>query len=466
MFFSKKPVFNALAGNLCIGRGIPVKQIHQSLPNIVDLCLSDDNRQRMWLTCGTTGSGKTKLLEHCVDYDIKTGNNVCVLDPKGDESLFCKILQAAEEAGRMDDVMFLSPIFPDISIKLNPFSHWYQPEEMVQHIVSGIPPSKEPFFTQVAREVSLVAVYSHIFLKEKHGLSPTLTIKELRNIVSRNALLNIQEQLKAFVGDPKVDDIYTTLQQVTDSPPDYFNKVTSSLRTVLSQLSVGSVGAVVGCEHENPFITRLEKGQKVILMVHTGSLLFRDPALTLARVFVSMLQALVGRFYASQRRFSPPLMIYLDEFASVCYPGIESLFNKSRGAGVAIHALTQSIADLNDVMGEFGARIILDNCNTKLFFKVNDPITSKYVSSMIGQDRAPGNILNIGGAITSRQTKENIIEESAAIRLKPRQFFFFSQHSAYRGRTVDVAPPTLEVTWPIPLGAEEYIHGDSSTPEV
>jgi len=44
---------------------------------------------------GTTRVGKSRLLEHIVEQDIKKGYNVVVLDPKGDTELFSKVVQSA-----------------------------------------------------------------------------------------------------------------------------------------------------------------------------------------------------------------------------------------------------------------------------------------------------------------------------------------------------------------------------------
>jgi len=435
--------------DIYLGTGIPLDQLHSTKPRIVRLKISDSDRKRHWITFGTTGTGKTRLLEFLVKQDIIHGKNVCVVDPKGDKDLLAKIIEVAKDAGRASELMILTPVFPEISIKLNPFSHWYRPEEIVQHVVAGIPVGREPFFLQVAREVTLVTVFATLFLQKKSGEPVGLTLRDLRDRVGREALLAIKEQLNDYRDDPNVDEIYASLEQVTQSEPDYFSKITSSLRTVLTQLTVGSIGRVIS-GGSNEFVKRLEAGERVILVAHTGSLMFRDAALVLARIFTSMIQALVGRFYASQRRMEPDLMFYLDEASSVFYPGIDDMFNKSRGAGVAIHALTQSVADVEAAIGRAFSRKLLDNAGTKLFFQVKDPSTSQYVSALAGTRAAFSPILSMGGGITVREITEELLEEAEALRLSPRQFFVFTRNEAYRGRTVDVEPAGLALEWPDP----------------
>lgn len=50
---------------------------------------------------GTTGSGKTKAMEHCVRQDIIAGRGVCVVDPHGNhpDSLYRSLLQWLDARG-------------------------------------------------------------------------------------------------------------------------------------------------------------------------------------------------------------------------------------------------------------------------------------------------------------------------------------------------------------------------------
>ena len=67
---------------------------------------------------------------------------------------------------------------------------------------------------------------------------------------------------------------------------EHFAKVSSSLRTMLSALTFGNIGRIIGKARTNEFITRLEQGKRVILVCHTGSLLSPRASLIFGRVFV------------------------------------------------------------------------------------------------------------------------------------------------------------------------------------
>ena len=97
---------------------------------------------------------------------------------------------------------------------------------------------------------------------------------------------------------------------------------------MITSLSSGSVGEIIGKDPANKFIERLEAEESVMLVVQTGSLLTRKTAHIMARVLLSMVQSFVGRVLASQNKIDPPLAVHVDEASNVLYFGIDDLFNK------------------------------------------------------------------------------------------------------------------------------------------
>src|SRR6201997_4030366 len=363
-----------------IGEGTLLGDSH-----IVPISIPDSHRQGHIFTMGTTRSGKTRLAEWIIEQDIRKGYSVLWIDPKGDIQILSKIAQVAKETGREEELMFLSPIFADRSIRLDPLSHYFMPEEIVSHVVSGIR-AKEEFFINVAYEVTLIVVQSLILFAEKEGKSPQFNFQSIKERISYPDLLKVKEQLEALKTE-EADEILSSLYQILSSPQDYFSKVSSSLRTVLTALSVGSVGKVIGKADANPFIEMLERGKRVILVIQTGSLLTRRTAHIIARVLLFMVQSFVGRVLAGGGIINPPLCIHIDEASNVLYLGIEDLFNKAGGAGIWLHLMSQSYQDLIAELGEPHSKKILDNTNTKIVFRVNDPETAKYVSNLGGIKR-------------------------------------------------------------------------------
>ena len=414
---------------------------------IKKLRLRDTDRKGHLFCFGSTRIGKTRLIELMIEQDIRKGYSVAFFDPKGDIDIFSKIVQVAYEENRQHELCMVTPIFPACSARMDPLAYYYMPEEVVSHVVSGIK-AREEFFINVAYETTLVIVMALLFFAKIKKEKPRLNFNAIKERASYTDLKNLETQLSEYEDDPEAQEILASLRQILASPHDYFAKVSSSLRTVLTSLSTGSVGAIIGKARANEFIKRLEEGKRVIVVVQTGSLLTRRTAHIVARVLLSMIQSFVGRIYLSGRKVTPPLCVYMDEASNLLYMGVEDLFNKAGGAGVWVHAFTQSIADIEAEIGKAAARKILDNANTKVFMRVNDPGTADYIADYSGMIKRYSPILSLGGGITVREVEEASVRPEDVLNLQPREFYLFSFEGGFRGKVAYVEPPYLRVQYP------------------
>jgi len=413
--------------------------------------LPDSDRKGHFFCFGTTRVGKTRLIESMIEQDIRKGYSVAFFDPKGDIEIFSKIVQVAFEESRQEELFLITPIFPQYSVSIDPLAYYYMPEEIVSHVVSGIKAKEiqgdEEFFINIAQETTQIIVLSLLLFGRINKVKPLINFNEIRERASYSGLEQLKSDLES-INSSETRDILASLNQILEKPKDYFSKISSSLHTVLSSLSTGNVAPIIGKANSNEFIRRLEKGERVILVVQTGSMLTRRTASTLAKVLLSMIQSFVGRRYASGKKVDPPLAIYLDEASNVMYIGIDDMFSKAGGAGVWIHAFTQSLADLEPEIGRSRARKVLDNANTKLFMRVNDPSTAEYIAQYSGEQTRFSPILSLGGGITIREVKEQTILPEDVLNLHKRDFYMFTFRGAYRGRTTYVQPPYFEVEYP------------------
>src|SRR5207244_13113844 len=84
----------------------------------------------------------------------------------------------------------------------------------------------------------------------------------------------------------------------------------------------------------------------------------------------------IGRAYAYEQAKTPVRLI-VDEVGRLVFPGFVDLLSQAGGQGVMAVLAFQSVADLLSVLGPAGAQQILDNTNTKLWFRANDYATAK-----------------------------------------------------------------------------------------
>lgn len=442
----------ANSGKISLGKGFRLDKPKKIDPKIMrDLEMENTNRKGHILTIGATRVGKTRLQELFLIKDIQEGRSVVAIDPKGDGDLLRRIIYEAMKAGRQDEILFVSPFFPEQSIQMNILSSHFMEEELISHIVSGIKTEGDDFFYNIALEVSGALVRGKMIVKRNIGDTSALTISDIAENCHfgdfNSGMKHLENQLKE-IKSKEAKEIAKVIEQVLGGKEEYYAKVTSSLRTVLNQLSVGVVGTLYGKAQYNTFLERLEKGERVILYVQTGSMLVREVSAVMARVTLSMIQSLVGRIYGADGKFSPPLCLHLDEFSNIAYKGVEDMLNKAGGADCWITAYTQDFADIEAELGRERAAKIVANTNTKIIMRVNDIHTANLVSELGGLSTNYSLMLGVGGSINTRETEDSIIKPEHLLRQNPREFHFFGFEGIWRCKASPIEPAPIKIKLP------------------
>jgi conjugal transfer pilus assembly protein TraD len=442
-FFGKaKPVEDRLF--LGMGTGIKVKE--KPFP----IYLTNSHRSGHMLCAATTRSGKTRLAEWMMELDIRAGRSVVFLDPKGDLDALSKVYQIAEECGRLDDFMLVTPIWPEYSAKIDPLCHYRMPEELVNHITSGVSDGKgDVFFTNVAYEISLAITLSKLLIA-RHSNIPTarFSLMEVMEYISQDALKGLRDQIHS-IKDPEARQLENMLSKIIESPPDYFGKISSSLRVAMVELCAGNIGKIIGTAEENRFINRLEQGKQVIMVVQLGAMITQKAALTVGKLIISMINTLCGRFYSNGRRLTPELCVYIDEAQNVLTAGIDNLLSKAGGAGIYCHLFVQSVNQIYSVMGKDAGNSILSNLNTKLFMRVPDPQTATMVCEHFGTRKLLTAMMQMNSSdATIREVEEDLLQPANILNLQPRQFYMTTYNGNFQGVTAAVGGADVKFIFP------------------
>ena len=257
-----------------VGKGFALEDKRKE--NLLDIYQDDDNRPNHTFVFGSTGVGKTRLLEGLMEQDIKKGQSVVIIDPKGDIGLFSKMVEMAKKCQREQDLMFISTIFPKYSLKINPLNNYFIDEEIISNIISGVP-AKDEFFLKVAQETTTAIVKSLVLLRKINGNDEPITFEEVAKKAHYRGIESLKDELDSIESCNEDTDlnadlirIKSLLEQVMSSNQDYFSKVTTTLRTTLSEMSVGNIGKIIGNVKNNKFIDRLEEDKPFLLYVMTG----------------------------------------------------------------------------------------------------------------------------------------------------------------------------------------------------
>jgi type IV secretory pathway TraG/TraD family ATPase VirD4 len=385
LFHREKKIF--------LGYGLDVGEMYKPSGDHseVEVWLEQDVRKRHTLVVGTTGSGKTVLLSSLAKADILSGNRIVYVDPKGDEDLFKTFVTYAKMTGRFtpETFMFLSPMYLDYSIELNPL--WgLDPDEAATVLVSSIPDGKEPFFKKVAFMVLLAILLGKAANNKNPGNYPS--IYEVTLAFSLNKLKTLEEEvhetlkLIATTDNERLAmyaaDASLVLEHLTSADEAYFEKVTTTLKAEIDVLVTGAVGQVIGKAKTNRLVERLRNDEDVIFLAYLGALRFGDEIVgRAARMIFASIQRLTGKMYQEFKTFEPALSIFGDEAKNLFYNGIEDLFNKVRGANVMLTFATQSLGDIVAALGDDKTQSIIGNANTQIYMKATDKYTTAHVEN-------------------------------------------------------------------------------------
>ncbi len=435
-----------------IGKGFLLDDKKQN--NFIEIYQDDDNRPNHTFVFGSTGVGKTRLLEGIMEQDIRKNQSVVIIDPKGDIALFSKMVQIAKECGREKDIMFIGSIFPEYSLKINPLNNYFIDEEIIANIVSGVP-AQDEFFLKVAQETTTAIVKALNILRRINNNNEPLTFEEIAQRAHYKGIKYLQDELiesvnedSLLLNDKESIRILNLLEQILSSNQDYFSKVTTTLRTTLTEMSVGNIGKIIGNVKTNRFIDRLEEDKPVLLYVMTGSMLTRQSSAILSKVIISMIQCCVGKVVSSGRSFKHRLNVYIDEAASSVYRGIEVLFAQGRSSNLNLTALTQSLADMVAEIGQERADKLFDLTNTKIIMRINEQKSAELISDMGGKKSGYSYFLNLEGGINSREVEELNIEADDITQLQKREFYYFGFEGRFKGKTAPVSAGKYEIIFP------------------
>jgi intein/homing endonuclease len=409
------------------------------------VCISVDDPDGLYIMDNYVVTHNTRLISNMIVQDIERGHNVIAIDPKGDIELFEVIMQAAERAGRLEDIVFVTPIFPEFSNSIDPMGYFYMPEELVGHIISSIEAGKEPYFKNVAEEITSAIIRSFILKAQAEGARPNFSLLEVKNMMTQDELKKLRSEINS-IELPESLQLAIDLDQIINSPTDYYSKISSTLRVALSKLSTGNIGKIVGATKRNHIIERLESGKKVIAVAQLGSLITRMAAFTVGKMLISTLQSFIGRVYASGKTIDPMLCIYIDEAQNVLYHGIDDLFAKARGANVAIHGFSQSMSQIWAELGKDYGNVILDNTNTKGFMKLSDTITAQLAADYFGTQRSYVPI--VMGGVSASMVDKPVLKSEDFLGMPNRAFYLMTYSGFYKCRTLNAEELSLTIKFP------------------
>ena len=355
---------------------------------------------------GTTRSGKTRLLEVILSEAIRGPGTVIIIDPKGDAEL---LIRAATEAHRSDRrFAFFGPAFPKASASFNPLSMCTSTTELAARVQALMPGGGgmsrgDPFFTEYPLAVIEKIGAAQAAVGERWtiaGLNAATTlVPPFQNLLARYLVRQVGKrqdkdrdlpELETLIQEYRLrqggerDLLADALIDDHEKPRDHFVQVTANLVPAFRGVTGGDMDNLLSSSDSDLTWDGVVEERKVVYF-SMSSLLYGEVANRIGRVILQDLIGFLGTRYAF---YDPakmtPLTILIDEFSNVAYPGFIDALNKGGGAKANIMLAMQSLADPEAAMGKDGTQRVLDNLNTRIWFRLTDDATARLAVEGLG----------------------------------------------------------------------------------
>ncbi len=218
---------------------------------------------------------------------------------------------------------------------------------------------------------------------EENGFNRTLiTFRELEFYSHFKTLRSLKTLVEVIEIQPNVKyrkdvkglrrDALILLRSALSTEEGHFSKVSKTLTNRMSALSVGPIGELLCGIRINPLMNRLLRRDKgIVAVIQPFPMKFKKSAIVFNKMILGMLDAMMGSVGAEGRALPRKLKIFIDEFGSLAYPGVENFFNRASGLGTTVFAYTQTQEDYKEAVGHILANVIDDNINSKGIMRLN-----------------------------------------------------------------------------------------------
>ena len=421
--------------------GVPtIHDVGRRVERPVFLPLSD--LEGHMLVSGATRTGKTYYLQLDVTQAIERGKEAVIfIDPKGDLKALHRAYDAAIRTGRQKDFLFFSLAFPHLSCTYNPLHNFVLGMEIPDRLAGLLPGGgqSEPF-KAFAWEVINVIAQAMLLAGERPLLS-----KIARYAKVTGTLDDLLQQL------PSETPEFEFLRALIKHPPDHYDKMVSSLKPLLSKLDTPDFRDLMSVPNPELDWDRAIRNRRIVYMF-MGSMIVKETAYAIGMLALQDLLNFIGRAYAYEQAKTPVRLI-VDEVGRLIFPGFVDLMSQAGGQGLMAVLAFQSVADLVSVLGRAGAQQILDNTNTKLWFRATDHATAKTFADVAGQgplltrrqaasyrpvlhDRRWGSQLAFDATFSEQSTEliENLVREDWLMKLPRGHAFLYASGYTYKTR--------------------------------
>jgi conjugative coupling factor TraD (TOL family) len=383
---------------------------------------------------GTTRVGKTRFSSILINQDIRNGDAVIVVDPKGDLDLVRDMYSACKASNRLADFKIVHLGFAELSACYNPLKNYDQVSEVATRITDAIAAEGEgkQFAAFAWKYVNIVAIcleemglrityksiafyitrldlllmaYADIVLTRQDnnyaaGVEAIISENEARVDKHGNPYppmdrtKAIMQYLKEYISNMVAAGNVETLQdQVLIDLYDgaiidksYYHKITASVGPVLSEINKSNASSIFSSLNPHCEIELMHSiKHKKVIYIGLDSMTNTNVAQAVGKAFLSDLVSTAGKIY-KESNANYRLNLHCDELSEIIQESFVKILNKAGGAGFQVTAYAQTKQDLEVALGSKAmAEVTKGNLNTLIVLRVENEETANLLIKVLPQ---------------------------------------------------------------------------------
>jgi hypothetical protein len=313
---------------------------------------------------GSSGTGKSKLLEWMMRGDLRNRQGFCLLDPEG--TLYEEVLDYAAHWVLRREIIPLNLSQPDRIIPYNPFQRDPETEVSVQvdhcitatlHAWNQPDPEKTPTLIRTLRLIYTVIIERN------------LGVAQARHLIDFDAG-EIREHLIRDLDTPLIEKEWRQLQALRRLK-DWREEMLSAINRLFPLLSSKTLTRFMSVSNRSLNLREImDQGKVLLVNLAESASLSQDTARLVGAL-------LVHDFYHSALRRKPdglgrdpePYYLYVDEFQDFVSLDIAKALYRSRKRGLFMVLSHQTFGQLDQQKFDADlADAVLGNCGIKIVF--------------------------------------------------------------------------------------------------
>lgn len=313
-----------------------------------------EDRRRHLYVVGKSGTGKSKMLEHLIEADIKAGKGICVIDPHGD--LVQAMMRRVPEE-RIKDVAYFSPADLKYPIAFNPLEN--VAVENRQQISQGlIEIFKKSFGADWTPKIEHVFRFTTLALLDYREA----TIADMMKMLTDRPF---RQDVISKIEDAVVKNFWAN--EFSSWSEKFDNEAIVPLLNKLGQfLSIALVRNIVGQRKNLLDLGEILNNQKLLFVELSKGKLGEENTALLGSMLLTMLQQKVmERAYLAESD-RKDFYLYVDEFQYFATRTFADILAESRKYKLSLTLSHQYLGQLSELV----KKTIFGNVGSMIIFRV------------------------------------------------------------------------------------------------